>query len=672
MKKTIWLSIILIFSLLVPGCTEKKTVLKISVSEYRNKVLGSWYAQVIGNIYGLPHECRYIEEPGPETWPNGYSSNAEHLKNANGAFSDDDTDIEYIYLLSMEKYGEEPRYEQLGEMWKYHIRDRVWLANRGALVLLHYGFTPPITGMKDYNPHWFQIDPQLVNEIWGVTAPGMIKYAAQKSAWAARITNDDWGIEPTIHYGAMYSAAFFESDVNKLIDIGTAALPINSRFAQTVQDMKALYKKYPGDWKQARKEMVEKYYHNESVDTRTIWNANLNGACGILALLYGQGNFQKTLDLSCAIGMDADNQAATMSGLLGVILGAKALPKNLLFPFPELGWQEPFNDFYKNETRYDVPDASLKDMANRMALQGEKIILRHGGKKISENGVEYYLINQQAEFISPIEFPAGPLPVIEIGKPVDFTFWVTGGTPPFHWKILSGAFPDGLTFEDGRLMDSATRAGIYHIELQVEKNGSKNSRHFEIVVREPNLAISASEILASVKGCDPEVRDHLYLTVGHSLFANDLEIIRDGKWLGVGSTFFSLDRVVPKKIDYYGYAWKEPHTIGLLGFHTGAMEEIGGWFTSLNVEYRNDSGNWEPVENLVISPTLPVGNEPYDKPHFVEYLLAFEPVNTTAIRMIGDASVVEHWSSQTQTISFTSIAELSVHGALPGYERLRR
>lgn len=75
----------------------------------------------------------------------------------------------------------------------------------------------------------------------------MVKYAAQKSAWAARITNDDWGIEPTIHYGAMFAAAFFESDVNKLIDIGVKALPPNSRFATTVQEVKQLYQRFPHD-----------------------------------------------------------------------------------------------------------------------------------------------------------------------------------------------------------------------------------------------------------------------------------------------------------------------------------------------------------------------------------------------------------------------------------------
>jgi hypothetical protein len=38
------------------------------------------------------------------------------------------------------------------------------------------------------------------------------------------------------------------------------------------------------------------------------------------------------------MGFDADNQAATVAGLLGIALGLDGIPKELLFPFPELGW----------------------------------------------------------------------------------------------------------------------------------------------------------------------------------------------------------------------------------------------------------------------------------------------------------------------------------------------
>jgi len=655
-----------ILSVLITSYAQSKE-LKISLEKYQDKVYASWLAQCIGNIYGLPHENRYIDEPGPETFPYGYSNQDRRLRVTNGAFSDDDTDIEYMYLLGMEKYGPEPTYEQLAQSWKYHVRDRVWLANRAALGAMHYGLTPPVTGMKDYNPHWFQIDPQLVNEIWAVTAPGMVDYAAAKSGWAALITDDDWGIEPTIHYGAMYSAAFFESDIHKLIDIGTAVLLENSRFAQTVEGMKALYRKYPGDWKRARREMAEKYYHNEPVDTKTIWNANLNGACGILALLYGEGDLQKTLDLSCAIGFDADNQAATMSGLLGVVHGTKGLPKELLFPFPELDWKEPFNDIYKNITRYDIPDASLKDMAARMAKQGEKLILMQGGKKVTKDGKDFYVINSNAKFVAPLELPTAPMPIIEVGKKVEYNFSVSGGKPAIKWSVLKGQFPAGIRFKDGKMTGAARKPGLYRVQLQIQQGDKKSSRNFKLVVRGKNLAPAAAKILASVKHTNTKTRDAMWLTVARSLYSDHLEdVIRDGKVTGDSSTFYSINDSSKPKKDYYGYEWAEPQTIGLLGFHTGSMEENGGWFTSIDVQYRGDDGTWIPVEKLVISPSLVKGDKPHNKPHFVEYLLAFKPVETTAIRMIGNAGGSKHWYSKPAY--FTSISELSVHSQSPNFE----
>jgi len=85
----------------------------------------------------------------------------------------------------------------------------------------------------------------------------MVDYAAAKSEWAARITSDDWGTEPTIFYGAMYSAAFFEPDIDKLIEIGLEALPPDGRFLATAKDMIALHAKYPGEWQAAWHEMAK-------------------------------------------------------------------------------------------------------------------------------------------------------------------------------------------------------------------------------------------------------------------------------------------------------------------------------------------------------------------------------------------------------------------------------
>jgi hypothetical protein len=71
---------------------------------------------------------------------------------------------------------------------------------------------------------------------------------------------DSFGIEPTLLYAAMYSTAFLEKDINKLIDIGTESLPAGSRFACIVEHAKQLYRDYPGNCKAARKIIVDNYY----------------------------------------------------------------------------------------------------------------------------------------------------------------------------------------------------------------------------------------------------------------------------------------------------------------------------------------------------------------------------------------------------------------------------
>ena len=114
-----------------------------------------------------------------------------------------------------------------------------------------------------------------------------------------------------------------------------------------------------------------------------------------------------------------------------------------------MNWKEPFNDLYKNITRHDMPDASLKDMAARMVKQGEKIILMKEGRKVTENGKDFYIINPDAQFSAPLEFPGAPMPAIEVGKEVEYSFFVSGGNPPFKWNVLKGRFPEGVRFESG-------------------------------------------------------------------------------------------------------------------------------------------------------------------------------------------------------------------------------
>jgi len=222
----------------------------------------------MGNYMGFPFENVYVEEPRPffvdryYTWQDdpAIRMNRSDLRGYipifasafESAFSDDDTDIEFVTLHAVEKYGLEINYDEITLMWKKHINRKIRVANRTARDLMNEGHVAPDTGRKENNHNWFQIDPQLVNEIWSAFYHGMTEKAAERALWGARITNDDWGTHPTIAYAVMYSAAFFEKDVNKLVDMAMEAVPKNDSFFEGMNDVIRWHSQYK-DWRETRK-----------------------------------------------------------------------------------------------------------------------------------------------------------------------------------------------------------------------------------------------------------------------------------------------------------------------------------------------------------------------------------------------------------------------------------
>lgn len=646
--------------LLAAACKPSPEPLEISYDTLRDKIAGSWLGQMVGNIYGLEYENKFIDEPGQP--PFVYNKAMKKMSAVDGAFSDDDTDVEYLYLMMMEKYGVHPTYAQIRDGWMYHIRDRVWLANRATLGLMHYGLTPPFTGDSRYNPHWFQIDPQLINEIWGYTAPGMPDYAAGVSEWVARVTSDGWATSPTVVYGAMYSEAFFESDVETLIRHAESYLPKGDRFRTVIDECLGFYEKYPDDWAVARKYICDKYYVNENDETRTIWNADLNGAMGILALLYGRGDIAGTLTIGCSLGFDADNQTATICGLLGVINGEASIPTEYSMPFEH--WTKPFNDRYINVTRYDMPDASIEDLIDRTAALAVEIIVANGGEKFEKDDKTWLRINPQASFKAPLEFCVGPAPRIVAGEPVDYDFSCVTNKG-CRWKLTGGKLPQGLKFRGGRLSGVTDKVGDYDITLCLSDGRTVISKDFHLVVRGRNIAAEASEVLSLAKETNFDVLDSCWTTVSHSFYAGSVDVIRDGRVSGPGASFYSLtDKSLGPREDYFGYRWDEPVTVDMVSFHYGCLEEFGGWYSDMRVEYLDGDGNWVSLD-ATVSPDLPENDEVFIQPHFAEFLFRFAPVTTTAVRVIGNDAVLVHWNKYTKNVSsFISITELEVYEAL--------
>lgn len=388
----------------------------ISEDELRDKISGYWIGQCVGNYMGFPFEGTYIEEAVPIFINRYYQFDNDSSLNINrfdlrgycpvvtnwleGAFSDDDTDIEFVTLHAVEKYGLDLNYVEITEMWKKHINRKIWCANRTARTLMDKGLLPPATGSRENNENWYQIDSQLVNEIWSMFYPGMIEKSVEKADWAAHITSDDWGTHPTIAYAVMYSAAIFEKDVEKLVDLTLHYLPPDSPFTLGVQDVINWHKQYK-DWRTTRKLIFDRYYYYKNGDYAapvSDVSSLANGLFGIMAILYGEGDFIQTTGIAVSAGLDCDNQAATCAGLIGVIHGASEIPQELTHGMWNKVWKEAFNDTYINFTRDDLPAYNhISDLVNRILLIAEKSIISNGGEIISENGKTCYLVKSDIQ-----------------------------------------------------------------------------------------------------------------------------------------------------------------------------------------------------------------------------------------------------------------------------------
>lgn len=389
----------------------------ISHDELMDKLSGFWIGQILGNYIGFPFENLYIEEPIPvlvdRVYTANYDGDPELKLNRNdrrghipimcgavkGAFSDDDTDIEFVTLHAVEKYGLDITYPEITGMWKAHINDYIWVANREARDLMDQGLMAPDTGRKENNKHWFQIDPQLVNEIWSAFYPGMTKQAGQRALWGARITNDSWGTHPTIAYGVMISAAFFEKDVQKLVEMAMEAVPNEGPFAEGMRDVVKWHNEHR-NWRDTRKKIHEKYYkYKKGTYTAPVSPVSslVNGLTGVMAILYGEGDYMKTVGIATSAGYDCDNQAATCGGLIGVLNGFSGMgdaAKQITLSLPSRGsWTVPFNNRYVNISRDGLPlRTPISDIVDRIAAIAKVAILDNGGRMEMRDGKPVYIV----------------------------------------------------------------------------------------------------------------------------------------------------------------------------------------------------------------------------------------------------------------------------------------
>ncbi|MCX6630016.1 MAG: ADP-ribosylglycohydrolase family protein, partial [Candidatus Solibacter sp.] len=128
----------------------------------------------------------------------------------------------------------------------------------------------------------------------------------------------------------MYAAAYFETDPRKIVESGLACMPAASPYAKLITDVLAWQKENPADWKKVWQLIEDKWDRRDPCPSGAMRpfniDAKLNGAYIALGLLYGAGDFAKTIDIATRSGQDSDCNPSTAGGILGVAIGYRRIP----------------------------------------------------------------------------------------------------------------------------------------------------------------------------------------------------------------------------------------------------------------------------------------------------------------------------------------------------------
>jgi len=305
------------------ACSWNKEFQSISMADLRDKIEGGWAGQMIGVSFGAPTEFRalgkIIKGDLSEWTP-------ERVKNS---INQDDLYVDMTFAKVLDDEGLDATTEDFGAMFR-DAKYALWHANLAARRALKRGVPASLSGTPKYNAHANDIDFQIEADFIGLMAPGLPQSANAIAERAGKVMNYGDGIYGGMFVSAMYSTAFFEKDPHKIVEAGLAAIPAKSPYGMLIADVLAWHKLYPNDWKKVWQLIQDKWDTRDPCPAGALRpfniDAKLNGAYIALGLLFGDADFARTLDISTRAGQDSDCNPASAAGILGVMLGYKAIP----------------------------------------------------------------------------------------------------------------------------------------------------------------------------------------------------------------------------------------------------------------------------------------------------------------------------------------------------------
>jgi hypothetical protein len=346
------------------GCTKGDSDFNvISEQELKDKIAGGWAGKMIGVVYGDPTEfrARSVIYEKDLHWEPGL---------VKGALSQDDLYVQMSFMMTMDKYGMDAPAEKFAGSFA-NAGYRLWHANRKARKNYWDGIMPPLSGSPKYSMHADDIDFQIEADYIGFMCPGMPQTSNKMCDKIGHIMNYGDGVYGGMFVCALYTTAYFENDIHEIIESALEAIPKESQYAKCINDVISGYERNPDDWRKTWQELQDKWGSNDICGAMDPFNidAKINGAYIVMGLLYGEGDFQKTMEVSIRCGQDSDCNPSNAAGVLGILGGYSRIDNKWKSNIPDMA-----------DSLFIYTNYSFNLVVDKTLDYAKKLIVENGGR----------------------------------------------------------------------------------------------------------------------------------------------------------------------------------------------------------------------------------------------------------------------------------------------------
>jgi len=344
-------------------------------TNWRDRIAGAWLGRIAGCLLGKPVEGWHTPElrrllEGTGNYPlKRYISRNDDLLRELGrdpnrcwienidhcAPVDDDTNYTVMAALRLVKrYGRDFTPDQVMSTWlDSQPKTAYCTAERVAFRNFIAGLIPPDSASYQ-NPYREWIGAQIRADYFGYINPGNPQMAAEMAWRDASISHTKNGIYGELFIAAMLAAAAVHQarpdHVPAVIEAGLAEIPSRSRLSEAVRQVLDWHRNGL-DAEACMAHIHERYNEKNGHDwCHTISNAMIV----VVALLYGGLDFSRSICLAVGAGFDTDCNGATVGSIVGMMIGAKAIPNS---------WTEPLGGFL-NTSIIDVGKVRIDDLVD--------------------------------------------------------------------------------------------------------------------------------------------------------------------------------------------------------------------------------------------------------------------------------------------------------------------